>query len=522
MEGMAEYGAGDVDEPTTSMVIRDAVASGILPPLTELHGFSHLKPGQVTLGYKTGEVAIRFLVDEYGSERVHDLLAAMREHFDIASALDQMLGTDLERFNFRFREWMSDRLAADIAIASKAEAYGPRVTPKDNIPQSNEAPALSPDGTTLYYFSDRDGTTRAFEMNMVTGKGRPLFGIDWSLFENLHTDGRGLSVSPDGRWLAFAGEKAQRDFLFMYDLKKRKLKRIKVPFDQLRGAEFSSVDSDLLVCVALNNGISDIYLIDRKGHIVKRLTDTAQYEAAPSFSPDGQRVLFSGEMLTADGAQPAGRDIFSVDIDSLAVKQLTSLVGKETEPTLLSDGSLVFVRDQSEDGWKGLDLFRLRPGGTPERLTRMAGGAFSPRYSAALNKLFFVAFEAGERQVHQGNWDLSTFTAPVSEHERADVAGPLEAPEKTRVAGVLPETSDSSLFKGPPAPYRFKGSTDLFLPFFYYSTEAGLAAVYVWQYSDMLSNHVIQQQSQYASGADFYDVAAFYTCLLYTSDAADE
>lgn len=512
MEGMAEYGSGDVDLPATSMVIRDAVANDILPDLAELHGFGHLKPGQVTLGYKTGEAAIRFMADEYGKESVHDVLAAMREHFDIASALEEVLHTDLTRFNFRFREWTTDRLAADIARASRPETHGKRVTPKDRIPQFNEAPAFSPDGGTLYYMSDRDGPTRAFELDLATGRDQPLFGIDWSEFENLHTDSRGLSVSPDGRWLAFCGEKEQRDFLYIYDLKRRRLKRIRVPFDQIRSAEFSPVDNNRLVVVALINGYTDLILMDRDGNTIRRLTNTPQYEAAPSFSPDGSRVLFSGETLTQDGSQPAGRDIFSLDMESLAAERIVSLKGTESEPEALPDGTLVFVRDEAEDGWQGLDLFRLKPGATePERLTRMVGGAFSPRYVPATGKLYFVAFNAGERQVYEGNWDFSPSTPVVTALPDDAGEADLDEPEPTRIVSTWPEEADSPLFKAPPSRYRFKGSTDLFIPFFLYSTDGGLAAVYYWQYSDMLGNHVIQQQAQYASGADYYDVAAFYT-----------
>jgi hypothetical protein len=68
MEGSAEYGSGSIDEITGDMVTRDAVAFNKLPSLEELQGFGHLKPNQVTLGYKTGEAAMHFLKDEYGIE----------------------------------------------------------------------------------------------------------------------------------------------------------------------------------------------------------------------------------------------------------------------------------------------------------------------------------------------------------------------------------------------------------------------------------------------------------------------
>src|SRR6185503_7904304 len=106
MEGMAEVGAGDVDAPLGDMVVRDAVATNTLIGLPELQGFGHVKPNQVTLGYKTGEAAMNFLEDEFGKDKVGKLLITLEGHFDISAALEDMLGLDLYRFDFRFQEWL--------------------------------------------------------------------------------------------------------------------------------------------------------------------------------------------------------------------------------------------------------------------------------------------------------------------------------------------------------------------------------------------------------------------------------
>ncbi|MBV9079841.1 MAG: PD40 domain-containing protein, partial [Elusimicrobia bacterium] len=519
MEGMAEYGAGDIDEWTTDMVMRDAVANHQLPDLSELHGFAHLKPDQVTLGYKTGEAAFHFFVDEYGKEKPLALMVAMREHFDISSGLSEAIGADrfdIFRFNFRFHEWMNDKYAAEIAKAKTPADYGPRLTPKDRLPQFNEAPAISPDGTHLYYMSDKDGPTRVFEMDLAEGKAKPLFRINWEEYENLHAEQRALSVSPDGRWLAFAGEKKQRDYLFLYDLHRRRMKKVRLPLEEIRSPTFSPVDSDRLVCVGMDNGYNDLFLIDREGHIVKRLTSTPQDEKSPQFSPDGKRIIFSGEMLAADGSEPVGRDLFWLDLDTLAVTTAVALPGRETEPEVLPDGTIVFVRDRSEDGWRGQDLFSLAPGkSTPERLTRVVGGCFSPRFCAATRRLYFVGYNAGERHIYEGRWSFENVETPTVS-DSADIA-PEEEAKSTSASQIttallqFPTGNSSPLYRAPPKPYRFKGSTDVFLPFFVYSTQGGFAAVYYWQFSDLLSNHILQNQVQYASGSDFYDVSAAYT-----------
>ena len=64
-------------------------------------------------------------------------------------------------------------------------------------------------------------------------------------------------------------------------LAKKKLRKVKVPFDQLRSPIFSPVD-DTLLCVGMDRGFNDLYLINRKGEILKRLTQTPQDEAHPT------------------------------------------------------------------------------------------------------------------------------------------------------------------------------------------------------------------------------------------------
>ena len=52
--------------------------------------------------------------------------------------------------------------------------------------------------------------------------------------------------------------------MYLFDLKNNKLKRVKIPFDEFRIApSFSPVDNNRLVCVGMQNGFNDLYIIDR-------------------------------------------------------------------------------------------------------------------------------------------------------------------------------------------------------------------------------------------------------------------
>jgi Tol biopolymer transport system component len=518
MEGMAEYSSVGIDAPLGDMVVRDAVFTKTLIGLPELQGFGHLKPNQITLGYKTGEAAMEFLADEYGKDKVARMLDTIESHFDVSAALEEMLGTDLFRFDFRFREWLEEKYEPVFAASKIPPFYGTKLTKSDKIPQTNESPAFSPDGKSIYYFSDRGGPTEIFRYDVESKRARKLISLKWSKFENLHSQARALSVSRDGRWLAFAGERVQSDYLYLYDLRERDLLKVKVPFDQIRSPVFSPT-SDEIVCVGMQDGFNDIYVIDRDGRLRARLTDNPQDERDAIFSPDGKTIVYSGEVLDETG-KPVGRDLFKISRDGGAAARLTQYPGDEADAEVLPDGSIIFVRDHADDGSLGYDLYQMAPGSTTShRLTRMVGGAFSPRYAPATKQMVYVGFHAGERHLY--DLDAAHYRAPSAsvgsiepsplDNDRSDPPLSDRARAATYAMQTWPEGLSTPLVLGQAKPYKLKGSTDLFLPFFFYSTLDGLVAADVWQLSDYLGNHQIQQQMQYASGSDYVDFALFYT-----------
>jgi len=127
----------------------------------------------------------------------------------------------------RFREWLQEKYADFFDHAKPPTFYGKKLTTSDGIPQFNQTPAVSKDGKKIYYMSDKRGPTAIYEYEVDTQKSHRLISLEWSLFENIHQEERGLSLSRDGSWLAFAGEKGQRDFLYLFNLENKKLKRVK-------------------------------------------------------------------------------------------------------------------------------------------------------------------------------------------------------------------------------------------------------------------------------------------------------
>jgi Tol biopolymer transport system component len=94
--------------------------------------------------------------------------------------------------------------------------------------------------------------------------------------------------------------------------------------------------------------VEEIYVMNRDGSGQKRHS-TSFLDGAPSWSPDGKKLLFSrvdGEKQVAEGA---GAEIFVMDSDGRAKRQLTHNPADDTSPEWTPDGRICFVR--SSNAW---------------------------------------------------------------------------------------------------------------------------------------------------------------------------
>jgi hypothetical protein len=314
MEGMAEYETGNRDIAVERMYVRDAALSRAgLIPLSHLNQFAHLKPHQVTLAYKTGAQAVRFLAGQYGRDKPARMLELFKNRYDVSSVLMPLIGLDISAFDKKFREYTELEYLAEAKDSdlSEPDRYGARLTTeKENIPEFNLSPQLSPDAGTLAYISTKEGHPPAIVLEDVkTGKEKILTaheaGAENIVYARFSKPWKSLSFSGDGRYLAFSGQKNHREYLYLYDLGKKKFSRLEVPgFMEVRQPAFSS-DSSRLMFVGMRQGVNDIYAFNLAPEILKgktippgalsRLTGDPEDEASPAWSPDGAGAAYSCE-----------------------------------------------------------------------------------------------------------------------------------------------------------------------------------------------------------------------------------
>jgi Tol biopolymer transport system component len=117
------------------------------------------------------------------------------------------------------------------------------------------------------------------------------------------------------------------------------------------------------------SGDEELYVMNADGTNVRQLTSNADFDSAPSWSPDGRRIVF--ERATAGtfmpGVEAHEKDIYVMRADGSHVRRLTDSPGLDEGPEFSPDGTkIAFSSDR--DGQQEIYVMDA-DGSNPRRLT---------------------------------------------------------------------------------------------------------------------------------------------------------
>ena len=406
VEGMAEYlSIGGVD-PNTAMWIRDAAAEGKLPTIKQLENDQRIFP------YRFGQSILTYIGSRWGDEAIGAILSASRAG-SLEEAFRRVIGLDFRQLGDQWRDAMQKQYLPDLAVRNKANAISQEVLTKAKSQGTYHlAPALSPDGNQVAYFSEKDFFfVDMWLANVADGVAkRRLFKSTWSSnYETFRFINSAASWSPDGKYLAFAAKRGPKDDIVVLDVAKNdEVTRIAVDLSGVTTPSWSP-DGKKLVFTGYDGGQSDLFVINADGSNLARLTHDRYADLHPVWSPDGKTIAFTTDRGPDTNFETLRIGNFRLALYHLDTSRIETLAGMDAgqnvNPQWAPDGqSLAFVSERT--GVANIFLYELA-NGESYQLTDFYTGAqgitpLSPILSWArqADKLAYVYYQNGDYDVY--------------------------------------------------------------------------------------------------------------------------
>jgi len=382
IEGMAEYLAIGPDHPYTDAIIRDAALNGKVPSIEQMT----FRP-DLFFPYRFGESFWQYVAGRWGDEIVGEIMNATPS-LGLDRAFRRYTGLDIEDLGEEWKEAMQERYLPQVAeLERPRRVASPMLTPRrtGGLAPIYVAPALSPDGRQIVFvslgslmraevFLDlylADATTGARISRLTKSTLNPEF-------EELRYGYSQSAFSPDGRQVAFTAQRAGRDVIYIYDLRRERIvKRLDTPLQAMIGPSWSP-DGRRIVFSGTAAGTTDLYLIDTDGRNLQRLTQDAYGDVQPQWSPDGRRIVFASERGPQSDLSLLQFGKWRISVLDLETSEVTVLPGQDAKnlnPMWAPDGeSVAFISDRT-----GIPQIFLYEFANSEhyQLTKFVGGVFS-------------------------------------------------------------------------------------------------------------------------------------------------
>src|SRR5215210_7812794 len=406
-EGMAEYLSLGPINAETAMWLRDASLEGKLPTIEQM-----TQDPYEYFPYRFGHALWSYIGERWGDEAVGAILKSTLSS-GVDGAFRRTIGLTLEQLSDQWRDAVQKKYLPEIGARAKARAVAEELlTEKRSDGTLHLAPALSPDGSQVAYFSEKDFYfVDLYLADGKTGKVKRRIlksGVS-SNYETYRFINSQANWSPDGKYLAFAAKRGPRDDIVIVDpARNKEIKRIRVKLSGVTTPSWSP-DGQQLVFTGYDGGLSDLFIVKRDGSGLRRLTQDKYADLHPVWSPDGKSIAFAtdrGEETNFKTLAIGNMRIALYDIDTGSIELLDHMEqGKNVSPQWAPDGqSIAFVSDRN--GVSNIFLYELRDKSLYQ-LTDFYTGVqgitpLSPVLSWApqADRLAFVYFEKGKYDVY--------------------------------------------------------------------------------------------------------------------------
>ncbi|MGE0445379.1 MAG: hypothetical protein AB7P99_09130, partial [Vicinamibacterales bacterium] len=446
IEGMAEYLSVGPSSTHTSMWMRDAALHDRLPALDQLDEGRFFP-------YRFGHALWTHLTREHGEALLSQVLRSRAR--DPIARLEEATGlpaADITRQWHRSVETDGSQRPHSIARPQRV------LSSQNDDARFHVAPALSPDGASLVFLSERDrlsldlfladASTGAVTRKLVSTAADPHFDS----LQYIHSSG---AWDPAGRRFAFTALTGGDPVLVVMDVAGG-TGRIEVPLDGL-GEAYNpswSPDGARIVFSGLKGGLSDLFIYTEATGRVEQLTADAFADLHPAWSPDGRTIALATDRFTSsiDELRFGALRIGLLDLASGVIRPAVedASPARQVSPQWAPDGqSLYFVSDRS--GISNVLRFDVGTRAV-HQVTAVAGGVTGITPSSPSLAVSTRAGTLAFSVYRDGRYEIQTLTGARAQAGRAvDMTAAALVPMDEAEDGSMAALLGDPAFGRPPA-----------------------------------------------------------------------
>jgi hypothetical protein len=346
-EGLSDFMTGYWN-PFDLMSVRDAAIADIIPPMSDFQGVQF---ADGRLPYNLGHAAFEFIESKWGKEGLRQFLFALRKSVIGGgdSAYEEAFKLKPDEFDEQFDKYLKDRFKP-FRDKERPQDYGRDLAPKrgrtNYVSVVSIEPSPSGDLMAVAAGNRKDqeldiilmSTKDSKVIRNLTGGFNTGFG-----FEYISTPGgfRGnavpwMSWSPVGDRIAYFARKEKQKELVLQNVLTRKIeKRHQIKSVDMAESPDISPDGRVVAFAGLRNAIGDIFTIDVESGEVKNITNDQFGDYGPTWAPDGKSIIYL--------ARVSGNDkLFRVDLATGKKTQLTFGTHDDGAAQFMDADTLVF------------------------------------------------------------------------------------------------------------------------------------------------------------------------------------
>ena len=380
IEGMAEYfSLGSVD-PNTAMWMRDAVLNKDFPTLKQLSTDSRYFP------YRYGQAFWAMVGKTWGDTTIMPLFRKTAQ-YGLSKAADTILGMDDKALSGLWASAMETYFRPYLK-ADADDPAGRQLITSENGGRINISPAISPDGSYVAFFSEKNVfTLDLFIADASSGKIiSKVSGAAARTYDDFNYVESGGSWSPDSKKYVFVLFSDGINKLAFVDIKRgRIIREVAMRGVPALSNPSWSPDSRKIVFTGSSEGISDLYLYDLMSGEIEKLTDDFSSNIHPSWSSDSRTIVFSQEKQNKSGHRKFFYSLAMLDLSTRKVSEINVFEGAyNMNPAFSSDDKEIYFLSDA-DGFRNMYRYEIATGNLLRLTSYMTGISGITPWSPAMS-----------------------------------------------------------------------------------------------------------------------------------------